>query len=157
MPSVSHERSLVPITEENWRSALAIRVQTERLAFVASIEPVALILLAKAAVNPDGQTWHPLLLLADGVPVGIVGVGVLGDVAWVHHVLIDVDHQGRGHGRALMKLVAAWLPPEVTRLGLCVLPSNEVGWALYRSLGFEQVGVTLDGQGITLAHRADVA
>ena len=149
-------RELVPITSENWQDALAIRVQSERLPWVASIEPVALILLAKAAVNPDGQTWHPLLLLADGVPVGIVGVGVLGDVAWVHHVLIDTSAQGQGHGRALMRLVAGWVPPEVTRLGLCVLPDNEVAWALYRSLGFERVGTTLDGQGITLSYLEDV-
>jgi len=149
-------RELVPITSDNWADALAIRVQPDRLAFVASIEPVALILLAKAAVNPDGQVWHPLLLVADGVPVGIVGVGVLGDVAWVHHVLIDASSQGQGHGRALMKLVAAWVPPTVTRLGLNVVPANEVGWALYESLGFVTVGVTLDGQNITMAYVAEV-
>ena len=150
-------RELVPITSDNWRDALAIQVQPERLPYVASVEPVALILLAKAAVNPDGQMWHPLLLLADGLPVGIVGVGVLGDVAWVHHVLISAEFQGQGHGRALMKLVAAWVPSTVTRLGLNVVPANEVGWALYQSLGFEQVGTTLDGQAITLSYREDVA
>ena len=150
-------RELVPITNDNWQDALAIRVQPDRLAFVASIEPVALILLAKAAVNPDGQVWHPLLLLADGVPVGIVGVGLGGDVAWVHHVLIDASSQGQGHGRALMKLVAAWVPPAVTRLGLNVVPANEVGWALYESLGFVTVGVTLDGQNITMAYVGEVA
>ena len=150
-------RELVAITNDNWADALAIRVQPDRLAYVASIEPVALILLAKAAVNPDGQVWHPLLLLADGVPVGIVGVGIGGDVAWVHHVLIDAEHQGRGHGRALMKLVAAWVPAWVTRLGLNVVPANEVGWALYASLGFETIGVTLDGQNITMAHVGEVA
>ena len=150
-------RELVAITEENWRDALEIRVQPDRLAYVASIEPVALILLAKAAVNPDGQTWHPLLLLADGVPVGLVGVGVLGDVAWVHHVLISAEHQGRGHGRALMKLVVRWVPSTVTRLGLNVVPANVVGWALYESLGFVTVGVTLDGQNITMAYVGDIA
>ncbi len=149
-------RELVPITSLNWRDALAIQVQPDRLPYVASVEPVALILLAKAAVNPDGQRWHPLLLLADGVPVGIVGVGLLGDVAWVHHVLISSEFQGRGHGRALMKLVAAWVPPTVTRLGLNVVPANEVGWALYESLGFVTVGVTLDDQNITMAYVAEV-
>jgi diamine N-acetyltransferase len=148
---------LVAITAENFADALGIRVQPDRLQFVASIEPVALILLAKCAVNPDGQVWHPLMLLADGVPVGIVGVGIGGDVAWVHHVLIDSRFQGQGHGRALMKLVAAWLPPHVTRLGLNVVPANEVGWALYESLGFTQVGTTLDGQAITISYREDVA
>ena len=150
-------RELVAITNDNWADALAIRVQPDRLAYVASIEPVALILLAKAAVNPDGQVWHPLLLLADGVPVGIVGVGLRGDVAWVHHVLISSQHQGKGHGRALMKLVAEWVPSTVTRLGLNVVPANEIGWALYESLGFVTVGVTLDGQNITMAYVGELA
>jgi len=150
-------RELVAITNDNWQDALAIRVQPDRLAFVASIEPVALILLAKCAVNMDGQVWHPLMLLADGVPVGIVGVGLQGDVAWVHHVLIDEAHQGKGHGRALMKLVAHWLPASVTRIGLDVVPGNEVAWALYESLGFVTVGMTVDGQNITMALVEDVA
>lgn len=148
---------LVPITEANWKDALGIRVQPDRLQFVASIEPVALILLAKCAVNPDGQVWHPLLLVDDGVPIGIVGVGLSGDVAWIHHVLIDPDFQGRGYGRALMRLVAQWVPASVTRLGLNVVPANEVGWALYASLGFAAIGTTIDGQTITLSYRQEVA
>ena len=149
-------RELVAITEQNWRDALAIRVQPDRLAFVASVEPVALILLAKCAVNMDGQVWHPLMLLADGVAVGIVGVGLRGDVAWVHHVLIDESAQGRGHGRALMKLVAQWLPASVTRIGLDVVPGNEVAWALYESLGFVTVGMTVDDQNITMAYVSEL-
>ena len=149
--------TLVPITAENWDAALALRVQEDRQSWVASIQPVALILLAKCAVNPDGQEWHPLLLIADGEPVGIVGVGVNGDVAWVHHVLIDERFQGRGHGRALMKLVAAWVPPTVTRLGLNVVRENATAWALYESLGFVPVGVTIDEQVITMAYLSEVA
>lgn len=148
---------LVPITEANWKDALGIRVQPERLPFVASIEPVALILLAKCAVNPDGQIWHPLLLVDEGVPIGIVGVGLGGDVAWIHHVLVDPEFQGRGYGRALMRLVAQWVPGSVTRLGLNVVPANEVGWALYSSLGFVPVATTVDGQEITMAYVSEVA
>lgn len=148
---------LVPVTEANWDAALAIRVQDDRLPWVASIQPVALILLAKCAVSPDGQEWHPLMLLDADEPVGIVGVGVRGDVAWIHHVLIDENAQGRGLGRVLMKLVAAWVPPSVTRLGLNVVRENEAAWALYASLGFVPVGVTLDDQVITMAYVAEVA
>jgi GNAT superfamily N-acetyltransferase len=148
---------LVAIDATNWRDALSVRVQPERLQFVASIEPVALILLAKCAVNPDGQVWHPLMLVENSTPVGIVGVGLGGDVAWIHHVLIDAEHQGRGYGRLLMQRVARWVPSEVTRLGLNVVPANEVGWALYSSLGFVTVGLARDGQHITMALKADVA
>lgn len=145
--------SLEPITAQNWQSALAVRVQHDRLAFVASVQPVALILVAKCWVNPDGQVWHPFVFVSEGRTVGIVGVGVAGDVAWVHHVLIDEAAQGRGHGRALMVAVGRWLRSlgTVTRVGLNVLPANEVAWSLYASLGFVAVGTTLDGQTITMA------
>lgn len=150
---------LVPITADNWEAALAVRVQPDRLRFVASVEPVALILLAKCLVNPDGQEWHPFALVASGRVVGIAGVGVGGDVAWVHHVLIDASEQGRGYGRALMVHVGDWLRSlgTVSRVGLNVLPANEVGWSLYASLGFTPVGTTVDGQTITLAWLSDVA
>lgn len=151
--------ALVPITADNWEAALAVRVQPDRLRFVASVEPVAMILLAKCLVNPDGQVWHPFALVDSGCVLGIVGVGVSGDVAWVHHVLIDASAQGRGYGRALMVHVGDWLRSlgTVTRVGLNVLPSNEIGWALYASLGFEPIGTTVDGQTITLAWLDEVA
>lgn len=151
--------SLVPLTAGNYEAALAVRVQPERLAFVASVEPVARIMVAKCLVNYDGQVWHPFVLMDDGQVVGIVAVGVGGEVAWVHHVLIDADHQGRGHGRALMVAVGDWLRSlgTVTRVGLDVIPANTVGWSLYRSLGFETVGVTIDDQHITMSWLEDVA
>lgn len=151
---------LVPISADNWEAALAVRVQPERLRFVASVEPVAMIMLAKCLVNPDGQQWHPFALLDDSEQVvGIVAVGVAGDVAWVHHVLVDPSFQGRGYGRALMVHVGDWLRSlgTVTRVGLNVLPENQVGWALYASLGFVPVGTTIDEQTITLALLEDVA
>jgi RimJ/RimL family protein N-acetyltransferase len=151
--------SLAPITEANWQAALAVRVQPERLQWVASVEPVALIMLAKCWVNYDGQVWHPFVLMDDDRVVGIAAVGVNGQAAWVHHVLIDVDAQGRGLGRQLMLLIAAWLRAShssVDRVGLNVVPQNEVAWTLYRSLGFEPIGRTLDDQVITLARLEDV-
>jgi diamine N-acetyltransferase len=149
--------SLVPITADNWRATLEVRVQPERLQWVASREPVALMLLAKSYIRPDGQVWHPLAVMSEGIVVGIVGVGVDesdAQTAWVHHFLIDERSQGRGYGRAAMRAIGDWLKaehPTVTLVGLNVLPENEVAFALYRSLGFEVIGVTLDGQLITAA------
>lgn len=150
---------LVPITAANYQAALALRVQPDRLRFVASVQPVALIMLAKCWVRPDGQTWHPFVLVVDGVVVGLVAVGVNGEVAWVHHLLIDERQQGHGYGRALMVAIGDWLRTvgSVTRVGLNVLHENEVAWGLYASLGFEAVGTTSDGQTITMSWLEDVA
>lgn len=150
---------LVPLTRDNWRSSLEVRVQPERLQWVSSREPVALMILAKSYVRPDGQLWHPFLIRVADAVVGVIAVGTSGHVAWLHHLLIDERFQGRGHGRAAMLSVGDWLRqrhPSVTRVGLDVLPQNEVAFALYRSLGFERVGVTLDDQWITMTWLDDL-
>ena len=155
--------SLELITASSWHEALAVRVQEERLGFVASIQPVALIMLAKCWVNPDGQHWFPFLLRDEDRVVGIAAVGVDfvdPQVSSIHHVLIDESQQGRGYGRQLMRLLAQWISrefPSVTRLGLNVLPANETAWNLYASLGFVPVGVTTDDQVITMALATEVA
>jgi diamine N-acetyltransferase len=145
------------IDASNWRAALEVRVQPERLAWVASIEPVALILLAKCAVNPDGQHWTPFVVMSDGRAVGIVGIGVDASdaqTAWVHHLLIDEREQGHGFGRSTLRALAAWLRdnhPGVTIIGLNILGDNAVAFGLYLSLGFIVVAKTVDDQHIAMA------
>jgi diamine N-acetyltransferase len=144
---------VVPIDRDNWRAALEVRVQPEKLHWVASREPVALMILAKSYVRNDFQQWHPLAVVDGNSMVGVLAVGTAGQVAWLHHFLIDERSQGRGYGRAALRAVGDWLRlrhPSVTRLGLCVLPQNEVAFGLYRSLGFEPIGETIDGQLITV-------
>ena len=148
--------SLAPLGPHNWRESLTMTVQPERQAWVSSVSPVALMLLAKSYIRPDGQVWFPFALEADGVMVGVLGVGIddpgapsVPQTAWLHHVLVDVAAQGRGYGRAAMGAVGRWVReqhPTVTLVGLCVLPENGIALALYRSLGFEPVGETTDGQ-----------
>jgi len=67
--------ALHPITRENWRAALEVAVQPERLHWVASRQPVALMILAKSYVRMDSQVWHPLLIVSDDENVGVVAVG----------------------------------------------------------------------------------
>ena len=157
--------SLVPVTAANWRSALTVSVQPERQQWVSSVSPVALMILAKSYVRPDGQVWHPFTVVDDGSLVGVLAVGVddaaagAPQTAWLHHVLIDQHHQGLGHGRSAMREVGRWLRrthPSITLVGLCVLPENSTAIALYRSLGFESLGVTTDGQDILVTTVAEL-
>lgn len=153
--------ALEPLTRENWRAALRVRVQPEAQAWVSSISPVAAMILAKSYVRPDGQVWHPFAVLHDDRIVGVLAVGVDPydvQTAWLHHVLIDADEQGRGYGRAALAEVFAWLGrefPRLHRVGLCVLPDNAVAWRLYASLGFDEVGMTVDGQRILIRSMAE--
>lgn len=160
--------SLVAMDSRNWRSALEVRVQPERLHWVSSREPVALMLLAKSYVRPDGQEWFPLIIEDESRVVGVVGIGLdvatdapsIPQTAWVHHFLIDEREQGRGYGRAAVRELARWARvrhPSISLIGLNVLADNHVAFRLYRSLGFEPIALTRDDQSILVASLSEVA
>ncbi len=61
---------LVDIDESNWRNALGVRIPDDQLPLVADYQPVALVILAKAYVQPGGRSWEPLAYVAgDGAMV----------------------------------------------------------------------------------------
>jgi N-acetylglutamate synthase-like GNAT family acetyltransferase len=47
---------------------------------------------------------HPLILIYQGVVIGVVRIDVLEKVAWLRRVAIREDLQQMGHGRALVQL-----------------------------------------------------
>src|SRR3954447_9397227 len=98
---------LVEIDVSNWRRALAVEVRADQVRFVAHHQPVALVILSKCYVRPDGQVWTPYLALDDGEPVGVVAVASEGDHAHLRHFAIDHRRQGEGLGRRMLDAVVA--------------------------------------------------
>jgi len=82
---------------------------------------------------------------ADARSSGPLGYAVLMWIPDEAHLLnlgVTIDVQGRGIGRAMLE----WLMRDASRRGargmmLEVRPSNERAISLYRSAGFEQIGV----------------
>ncbi|MEU7826681.1 GNAT family N-acetyltransferase [Catellatospora sp. NPDC049133] len=78
----------------------------------------------------------------DGVQVGwlwamLPGAPTRPEMAWLHNIDVDPEHQGRGHGRAMILALEAELRDlGVSRLGLNVFGGNKRAIALYESLGF---------------------
>ena len=74
----------------------------------------------------------------------VAGYFLLSSAAGEGHVLnicIAPEHQGRGHGRALMlTLLEVARAHRVERLFLEVRPSNPAAIELYHSLGFNEIG-----------------
>jgi ribosomal-protein-alanine N-acetyltransferase len=74
----------------------------------------------------------------------LLGYGVLSAAAGEAHILnvcVAVEHQGRGHGRMLVRRLldlARW--HRVTQVFLEVRPSNPNAMALYHSEGFNEIG-----------------
>ncbi|GAA2365670.1 hypothetical protein Cme02nite_31160 [Catellatospora methionotrophica] len=98
-----------------------------------------------AEVLPQGlDTAWAILRSAqvDGVTVGWVWATLPGapgrpEMAWLHNVEVDPEHQSRGHGRAMVLAVEDELRRQgATRFGLNVFGGNTRAIALYESLGF---------------------
>ncbi len=134
---------LVEIDASNWRQALAVEVRADQVPFVARHQPVALVILSKCYVRPDGQTWTPYLALDDDEPVGVVAVVSEGDSARLRHFAIDHRRQGEGLGLMLLEAAVAAISrdePMCQSVTVTTHPDNEIALSLYLSAGFSRTG-----------------
>jgi ribosomal protein S18 acetylase RimI-like enzyme len=134
---------LAEIDASNWQQALAVEVRGDQLRFVADHQPVALVILAKCYVRPDGRSWTPYLALHDTEPVGVAAVASDGDHAQLRHVAIDHRRQGEGLGRMLVDAVVTAVSrnqPACRSVIVTAHPDNEVALSLYLSAGFRRTG-----------------
>jgi ribosomal protein S18 acetylase RimI-like enzyme len=134
---------LAEIDASNWQRALEVEVRSDQVRFVADHQPVALVILSKCYVRPNGQAWTPYLGLEDGDPVGVAAVASDGDHAHLRHVAIDHRRQGAGRGRLLVDAVVAAVSraqPACRQVSVATHPENAVALALYRSAGFRATG-----------------
>lgn len=142
---------LVPVTSENWREGIGVRVAPGQLRFIADHEPVVLVILAKAYVRVGGLDWQPLLIQQEGQTVGVVALvdGLDGNREYtVYHLLIDRDHQRSGYGRAALRQLIrrADSSDDCDRVRLTVHPENDAAIGLYQSEGFGIDGIDDDGE-----------
>jgi ribosomal protein S18 acetylase RimI-like enzyme len=135
--------ALAEIDASNWQQALQVEVRSDQVRFVAGHQPVALVILSKCYVRPDGRTWTPYLALNDDEPVGVAAVASEGDRAHLLHVAIDHRRQGEGLGRMLVDAVVAavrFIEPTCRSVYVTAHPENEIALSLYLSAGFRRTG-----------------
>jgi ribosomal protein S18 acetylase RimI-like enzyme len=93
--------------------------------------------------EPDAATR---CLLVEGEPAGAVSVlgrWLLGP--YLRHLSVLPQFQRRGFGRAmLMQIERETRPTRARNLWVCATSTNDVALALYRSVGFKDVGVLDD-------------
>jgi ribosomal protein S18 acetylase RimI-like enzyme len=103
------------------------------------------------AVLPQGldTPGHAIFVVeADGAVVGRLWLAEreLGGrrVLYIYDISIDPGHQGRGYGRATMKLAEEEARARgIGRIELNVFGGNEVARSLYRSLGYAETSVQM--------------
>jgi len=140
---------LVPVTRDNWREAIALRVRPDQEVFVPSVA----VSLAKVAIRPDGpdEDYRSFGVMAEGAMVGfgqLIGQFGRSETLWIGGFLVDARFQGRGFGgSALDDFVAlARREPGCRLVGLTVEPHNAHAIRLYASRGFQPTGAVYDGE-----------
>jgi histidinol dehydrogenase len=135
-----------PVSSDDVLPLVKLKLAPEQERFVA---PNA-VSLAQAAYKPPGR---PFGLYAGTEPVGFLLLWDArrdpedtADQLYVWRLMVDVRHQGRGHGKAAI----LWTIAEARRLGvasvgLSHVPDNPVG-AFYEKLGFRYTGKDNDGE-----------
>jgi diamine N-acetyltransferase len=144
--------TLRPITRDNIFAVLDLKLHPDQEAFVddnaASI--------ANAYVEP---TFVPLGIYAGDELVGFVMYGQHPDTGawWVIRLMIDREHQGKGHGRAAMETVIELMAERVgcQEIVTSFDPANAVAAGLYASLGFRPTGEIEDGEPLVVLRLAD--
>ena len=138
------------IDADNWCDALEVRVADEQVPFVADYQPIALVILAKCFVHPDGRRWEPLLVRSDpSEAVGVLAMAHGPDECELRHVAIDVGRQRRGYGTAAVRAVverARRSASACTQLVVTAHPDNRAAHHAYRSAGFDWDGEERAGE-----------
>lgn len=135
--------TLRPLTRENLWPVVELKIHPDQESFVApNIDSIA-----NAYVEP---TFVPLAVYAGEELVGFAMYGQHPDTGawWVIRLMIALEHQGRGFGRAAMETL---LDLMVERTGCdeiitSFVPGNTVAATLYASLGFHPTGEEEDGE-----------
>jgi diamine N-acetyltransferase len=135
--------SLRPITVENWRDCIALSVAPEQERFVAS----NLYSLAETRFNPEKR---PCAIYADETMVGFVMYGRDLDDGryWIVRFMIDHREQGKGYGKAALRLVTERLATftDCDAILLDYETENVAARRFYGGVGFRETGTDAAGQ-----------
>jgi len=137
---------LKPVDRDNWRTMVRLNLRPGQERFVSS--PSLSLCRAYVRVYGDRYEYLPMVISDADTIVGyatlICDPASLDDY-WIDDIMIDATHQGRGYGRAAMKLLLEMIPkryPRCRTIKLTCFRDNENAAALYESLGFEATGET---------------
>lgn len=93
----------------------------------------------------DNKTAYFFVALEDEKLIGYIGVSVISDSCFINNIAVLPEYRRQGVGRALMKI--AILTADAMGTGFISLEVRESNYAainLYRSLGFEDIGLRRD-------------
>ena len=138
--------SLRPLTPENWGQCIKLSVRDDQKNFVAS----NVYSIAEAKIYPECVA---LAIYAAETMVGFVMYALSSEDQryWIIRYMIDHSFQGKGYGRAALKVVLDQMSrlPGCEKIFLSYEPHNLVAEALYNSFGFQPTGEILEGEKVS--------
>ncbi|MGN0503978.1 MAG: GNAT family N-acetyltransferase [Ruminococcus sp.] len=131
---------LKPISEENFIDVFNLKLNKEQEAFVSHpIRSLAQAYVYRTQCQPFG-------IYADEKVVGYVMAIYDYDIPEydIWHMMIDESQQGKGYGKAALKLLLDYIKDkpfgDSDRVALTCNKDNTVALELYKSMGFELTG-----------------
>ena len=135
---------LKPVDRDNFRAMLRLSTRPGQESFVAT--PAWSLASCYVRKYGDRYEYSPMVINDGDTIVGYVTL--VCDAAsfedyWIDDIMIDAIYQGRGYGRAAMKLALEMIRqryPKCRVIKLTCFRGNDNAAALYKSLGFELTG-----------------
>jgi diamine N-acetyltransferase len=146
-----------PVTKENWKELIKLKVSDDQKHFVAS----NLYSIAEAQFGDDipGEGhWDlfPYGIYDEDKPVGFLMIaynyGFARFQGFIQRLMVDASVQAKGYGRFGMNwMLEKYRADErVQVVGISYEPDNDVARKLYASLGFQETGEIVDGEALAL-------
>ena len=144
-------REIRPVTKQNWKELIRLKVREDQTGFVAS----NLYSIAEAQFGDDYEGhWdlHPFGIYDGDTPVGFLMYAYNFEhptqQAFIQRLMVADGFQGKGYGRFGMERMLEIFPADqrIRQVGISYEPENEVARKLYASLGFKETGKMIAGE-----------
>jgi diamine N-acetyltransferase len=148
--------SIHPVTKDNWRELIKLKVRGDQRDFVAS----NLYSIAEAQFETDDEQGHWISysfgIYDAEIPVGFFMYGLNFDLpkmqAFVVRLMVDEKYQGKGYGKfGVEKMIEIFRAEErVKVVGISYEPENDPARKLYAKYGFEETGELFEDEVLAL-------
>ena len=146
-----------PVTKENWKELVALKVRNDQKHFVASnLYSIAESQFGETIPGEGHWDMFPYGMYDEGTPVGFLMLSYNYEFArfqgFILRLMVDDAHQGKGYGKFGMNWMLEKYRADgrVRVVGISYEPNNEVARTLYANLGFQETGEIVDGEALAL-------
>jgi diamine N-acetyltransferase len=134
---------LIPINADNWEDAAHLEIREDQADFLTP----NVYSIAESKFHPELQP----LAIYDGprlIGFAMYARDPRGNQYWLYRFMIDRRYQGKGYGKAALRLLLDRLRqlPDCTEVNVGYHRENSAAERLYLSLGFVKTGVAPWGE-----------